>query len=155
MAGRQWRPFEDKYIPEPMSGCFLWLGAVFKNGYGQAYADGKNSYAHRVSWEFYRGPIPDGLHVLHRCDTPSCVNPDHLFLGTHQENMADRDRKGRCYKGEKCHQAKLTSEKVFLIREDGRALRKIAADYGINVTSVYHIKRRKNWKHLDSTAPSR
>jgi hypothetical protein len=87
--------FEMQHIPEPNSGCWLWLGATSPSGYGNIYAFGSSLRAHRASWVIFRGAIPAGMHVLHKCDTPSCVNPDHLFLGSHADNMADKVRKGR------------------------------------------------------------
>jgi len=87
--------FERNFIPEPNSGCFLWIGTIIPKGYGHFKCDGKTFRAHRYSWELENGKIPDGLHVLHRCDIRSCVNVDHLFLGTNADNMADRGRKGR------------------------------------------------------------
>lgn len=86
----------ERYIPEPNTGCWLWTGGIDRKGYGMSSRKlyGEAS-AHRLLWSIHRGPIPDGLNVLHRCDTPPCVNPDHLFLGTHKDNATDRDRKGR------------------------------------------------------------
>ena len=86
--------FDAQHIPEPNSGCWLWIGSQ-RRGYGLIWDAGKQWLAHRVSWVIHSGAIPDGMHVLHKCDTPPCVNPQHLFLGTHAQNMADRDRKGR------------------------------------------------------------
>lgn len=94
--------FEAKFIPEPNSGCWLWVGSTIPDGYGYfSVATNKNIGAHRVSWLLYRGSIPDGAHVLHRCDNPPCVNPDHLFLGDHAANVADRVAKGRSYRGKR------------------------------------------------------
>lgn len=86
-------PFDERYIPEPMSGCWLWLGGVsYPAGYGRMT---RGQYAHRVSYEIHRGAVPRGLHVLHRCDNRICVNPDHLFVGTRSDNMRDMMAKGR------------------------------------------------------------
>lgn len=89
----------DEFItPEPNSGCWLWLGAT-RGPYGQTRRGGPGGgpkvYAHRLSYEVNVGPIPDGLLVLHRCDTPRCVNPRHLFIGTDRENALDKVAKGR------------------------------------------------------------
>lgn len=87
--------FNEKWRQAP-SGCWQWTGAKLK-GYGliRVKSGEPPRRAHRVSWQLFRGPIPAGLHVLHWCDNPSCVQPFHLFLGTHQDNMRDRDAKGR------------------------------------------------------------
>ncbi len=92
--------FEAMIYPDPNSGCFIFVGGVNGSGYG-CFAFhvecGKKvtKTAHRVAWEFANGPIPPGLHVCHKCDTPCCANPDHLFLGTHEENQIDKAKKGR------------------------------------------------------------
>ena len=89
--------FEENYTPVPESGCWLWTGCVKAHGYGVIFIKNKTQYAHRVSWELHRGPIPDGLFVLHHCDVPSCVNPEHLFTGTQKDNIQDAAKKGRLY----------------------------------------------------------
>lgn len=92
--------FASKYIPEPNSGCWLWTGALFLTGYPQISPDWKkpNAYGHRVSYEIHKGPIPAGMLVCHKCDVRSCVNPDHLYLGTHADNNRDMHIRGRYVK---------------------------------------------------------
>lgn len=86
--------FMAKVIPEALTGCWLWTGAM-QHAYGKFRINMRDVRAHRVSWEMHIGPIPDGLEVCHHCDTPLCVNPDHLFIGTHYDNMTDCKQKRR------------------------------------------------------------
>ena len=87
--------FYDRICPEPNTGCWLWIGAPDSFGYGQIEINGASYRTHRLSWMIHRGEITKGLVVCHRCDTPACVNPDHLFLGTHGDNVRDMHKKGR------------------------------------------------------------
>ena len=88
-------PWEDRWIPEPNTGCYLWLGALNNKGYGTLGRGDKWFTAHRYAWMLAHGPIPAGMLCLHRCDQRSCVRVDHLFLGKPQDNMDDMRAKGR------------------------------------------------------------
>jgi len=90
-------------VPEPNTGCLLWTGYSDKLGYGRVNINKKYGLLHRLSYEKYKGQIPNGLCVLHKCDTPACFNPDHLFLGTKYDNKMDSIRKGRDPKASATH----------------------------------------------------
>lgn len=87
----------ERTVPEPNSGCLLWLGAVNDAGYGQLRVGMRLLYVHRLAFEIVNGPLAKGLHALHRCDVPSCVNAAHLFAGTHRDNMVDASKKRRLH----------------------------------------------------------
>ncbi|RJO72884.1 MAG: HNH endonuclease [Myxococcales bacterium] len=140
---------ENGSTPEPMSGCWLWIGALNPGGYGKLRNKGKSYIASRASWLAHHGPIPNGICVLHRCDTPSCVNPNHLFLGTNLDNSRDMSRKGRRKTpinrnikfGADLPQTKLTDEDVVAIRDSSGPLAVTAKTYGISVSMVSLIRR--------------
>ena len=141
------RRFMEKIEPCPASGCWLWTGAIRGDGYG-AFRPGirprPQEGAHRLAWQLWRETDIANMQVLHRCDVPLCVNPDHLFLGTHQDNVNDKCKKGRTYHpgfGTQHHSSKLTPDQVIAIRNDTRTQKVIAKDYGINRTSVSRILR--------------
>lgn len=138
-------------------GCWLWTGPLSAYGYGMIRTGGRGAYvyAHRLAWELHHGPIPAGLFVLHRCDVRDCVNPDHLFLGKHEDNQRDKFAKGRGHKGEKSPQAKITEPQAVEIIEAlarGESPRTIAPRFGVSRGSVYAILRGENWKHLPRPA---
>ncbi len=157
--------FEEKWIGEPNSGCWLWLGASVPKGYGYiASGDGATSEsAHRISWRLHCGDIPPGMCVLHRCDMPCCVNPDHLFLGTVQDNSTDMVSKGRGKRGKKygrqkkpceyrlvgsqSNGAKLTEDQVLEIKKATNP-HGLAERFGVTKENIYVIRRGKTWKHV-------
>lgn len=116
--------FEEKFKKGSAQDCWLWLAYKDPQGYGRfRVVPGKNMHlSHRVAYRIYKGEFPDYLKVLHTCDNPSCVNPDHLYLGTDFDNAQDKMSKGRSNtpKGDDCYQAKLTMAQVRRIREFSR-----------------------------------
>lgn len=137
------------------SGCWLWEGAKLKPGsYGRMNYNGKPyALAHRVAYEIFIGPFDQSLDVLHDCDTPACINPHHLFLGTHQDNMADMLAKGRGQRGSRSGVAKLTEAKIQEIRQlaaNGKfSHREIAKLFNIDKSAISRIANRKTWKHVE------
>lgn len=131
-------------------GCWLWTGIV-SNNYGRVRLD-RNIGAHRFSYMTLKGAVPVGLHVLHKCDVPSCVNPDHLWLGTNHDNMMDKVRKGRAQRpnhvGSRHPGAKLSEKDIPAIRADTRTARLIAEQYGVTVHAIQNIRQGRNWSHV-------
>lgn len=143
------RRFDRKYIPEPNSGCWLWLGNLHEGGYGDfRLRGGQRIRAHVWSFKNAGNKVPRGKFILHTCDIRCCVNPDHLYAGTKKENTHDCIRRGRFPIGVTHGHAKLDPEKVRLIRADERAQHVIAAVFGVHQMTVSFIKRRLTWKHV-------
>src|SRR5688572_32703548 len=120
-------------------GCWLWVGQLRPNGYGYIESRNQKESAHRYSWRLAHGEIPPGLKVLHRCDVRACVRPDHLFLGTQAENIADRDSKGRNRIGDKSHKAKLTEAQAreILVADRTRGYQaRLAKQFGVGKTTI-------------------
>ena len=154
--------FKSKIGIEKDNGCMNWLGWKNKDGYGKFSIANKYTFAHRYSYEFHIGKIPDGLCVCHKCDNPSCVNPKHLFLGTHFDNMQDMKKKNRQpykkgaplninNKGSKHVFAKLDEDKVRDIKiklADGVKGSILAQLYNVVDQTIYEIKNGRNWKHV-------
>lgn len=154
--------FTDKYIPVTESGCWLWIGATFKGGYGQIKHGDKRISAHRVSWELSNGEVPDGLQVCHHCDVTCCVNPGHLFVGTNSDNQRDAYSKGR---QKRFHDRKLAApyqryiptghirlterDVLEIISSDG-TVKSIAEKYHVSPTHVGELRsgKSRSWRHL-------
>lgn len=137
--------FMEKVVTVPEAGCWLWDAATTKAGYGRFQLGSQNREAHRVSWELFVGDIGD-KHVLHKCDVRSCVNPAHLFLGTHLENIQDMDAKGRRATGEQLA-TKLTKALVDEIRKSNLSNRKLAKHYGVDHRTIGRIKNNQLWRN--------
>lgn len=152
---------------EKTATCWSWKAGCSKNGYGAIRFNGKQEGAHRVSYTVFKGPIPDGMHVMHSCDNKKCINPDHLNVGTRFDNMKDCAHKNRNYipthfrgdsnpsakipgirKGARNGRAKLNEQKVALIRKlmfDGATAYDTAQAFGVSRSTVQSIIRNKTW----------
>ena len=131
--------------------CWLWVGSTRCRGYGQFSISGRQLYCHRISWMLEYGDIPAGLHVCHSCDVPLCVRPSHLFLGTVQDNMADRDAKGRGLRGENNGASKLTATQVRELRRlqsRGSTYKQLAARFSISAAQAHNIANGAQWRSV-------
>lgn len=140
--------FLSKAEINDVNGCWNWRAAIC-DGYGRIRHQGKMQLAHRVSFELHSGPVPAGLFVCHRCDNPICINPSHLFVGTHSANMADMAIKGRrrgivAIDGERHGRAKLTDAEVSTIRSSGQPAKVLAREYGVSDRQIRHIRAGKS-----------
>lgn len=140
---RKTKPFDEKYVPVTETGCWLWTSGWDSDGYGLLSGNVK---AHRESYARSFGPIPDGMCVCHKCDTPSCVNPGHLFLGTTQDNTRDRVEKRRGAIGERSPHAKLTIEQVAEVLASKESKRSLAKRFGVTHGCIAHIRKGRSWK---------
>lgn len=138
----------DAKIERVESGCWLWTGALFRDGYGAVSVNRKMQRAHRVALARSGVDVPKGAFVCHTCDTPRCVNPEHLYVGTPGSNVADAVARDRHMRGTRSAHAKLTDQDVTAIRQAIGTHDEIAARYGVTRPTVSHIRERKTWKHL-------
>jgi hypothetical protein len=147
--------FHKNVYPEPNTGCWLWGGTPGKHSrYGSISIKGRDTPAHIFSYVLHKGEIPKGLCVCHTCDIGFCVNPDHLFLGTHQDNMLDKLKKGRQPKGSEIKSSKLNEEQVIDLRKRYRSnsgfnQSEEALKIGCHSSTISRVVRGKKWKHLE------
>lgn len=152
------RPLEERFWEkvEKTDTCWVWTGGT-SHGYGDIFIQpGKHIRTHRLSWTLHFGDIPEGLCVLHHCDNPPCVRPDHLFLGTRADNNHDTHRKGRYgipvrRKGEQHPHSKLTTDDILTIRalrDQGMTYESIAIIYKVTKSHICHIIKKRLWKHV-------
>jgi hypothetical protein len=141
------RRFHAMWMPVPWSGCWIWLGATSDFGHG-VIGVGKRSEglirAHRLSYLLHKGEIPDGQYVLHDCDVASCVNPDHLHLGTIRDNVKEMMERGR---GRGQYKPQVPVEVVLAIRQDTRSEREMGEAHGISAALAGMIRRGKRGRH--------
>lgn len=148
IAKRIWRHIKKG------DGCWPWTGSKMAKGYGRIQPDGGGKsplLAHRVVYELTFGPIPEGMYVCHRCDNPSCCNPDHLFLGTAAENNADSRQKDRHVRGERQPAAKLTDaavNEILGLIEAGESDATIARHFPVSQSRITRIRQGKAWTHI-------
>jgi hypothetical protein len=154
--------FNARYLVNQETGCWEWTGEKSKGNYGQYQTakfrepgaqkyTRKRIYAHRLSWELHYGPIPDKLEVCHRCDNPPCVNPRHLFLGTHAENQRDMAEKARSQRGERQHRARLTEFAVREIMASTESNIVLGRRFGVNDATISNVRCGATWAHLGLT----
>lgn len=152
--GNPRKQLEDNIAKNPVTGCWLWQGSYFPTGYGQfnnKMLQKSPTTSHRASWEIHNGRIPDGLMVLHKCDDRRCVNPEHLYLGTNQDNMIDRSKRGRV------HQRRLDEGKVRemrQLRQAGWPWRQLAERYGVAMNAVISATMGTSWAYIDEPIPT-
>ena len=152
------RPIRELFMNnvDKTSSCWLWTGALGRGGYGRATAargkKNRSELAHRLSHKLFKGPIPKGMFVCHTCDNPRCVNPDHLWLGTRQDNVDDMVSKGRSLRGTRNPHARLNPQQVREIRRrvaEGENRKDIQEEYGIAPSTLHSIIKRVSWDWLD------
>ena len=148
---RFWSKVDKSSGPD---GCWVWNGKPNADGYGIFYLNNSSCMAHRFSWELLHGKVPRGFEVCHSCDNPPCVNPQHLWLGTHLENVHDRDIKGRqaSHKGNKNGRAVLNEDgvrKIKKLRADGIQYKEIAKMMSVSEGCVNHILNGRHWSWVE------
>lgn len=161
---RRVRKFWDN-VAQRSDGCWIWQAGLFSSGYGQFRWGKKKARTHRIAWMLSFGPVPDGKLVCHTCDNKNCVNPNHLFLGTHKDNAMDRECKGRggdggsrtkkalgSVRGERNPAAKISPHLVSRIRmeyqQENWSYRELANIHGLSKSQIANIIKRRSWSHV-------
>lgn len=135
--------FNKRVMPEPMSGCWLWIGVLHDTGYGRMLFHGVMDYAHRWAYRIHKGEIGDNF-VLHNCDNKLCVNPDHLFLGTHQDNVQDMYRKGRGLKTRvRLNQSVADQIRILLLGGSNKS--ELALRFNVSKTTITRIVKNQTF----------
>jgi hypothetical protein len=151
----QRKPLADRFFsrvgPADANGCLPWIGWIHPKGYGTLTVNDRAEWAHRLSYTLHRGDIPVGKFVCHTCDNRRCVNPEHLFLGTNDENMQDMVQKGRQSRGES-PLSKLTAAQVLAIRSlyatSAPSFAAVAMEYGVSDSTIRNVVKRRSWTHI-------
>lgn len=143
--------FWNKVLISPFHDCWEWLGNRRPDGYGRFQFDKQLYLAHRLAYEIENGSLELGLYVCHKCDNPGCVRPEHLFAGTPRDNVIDMIKKGRNRKprGIDHYRSKLTHDQIILIRNSDSSNRKLAKEFKVSSHSIFCVKNKKTWKHID------
>jgi hypothetical protein len=137
-----------KYVEQiPESTCWYWIGGAGRYGVFSITHE-RSISVHVFSYMIHKGDIPKGICVCHTCDEKLCVNPNHLFLGTHGDNAKDRNKKGRHNFGENRPMAKLTEEQVKYIKQSNETNSVLGEQFNVSATAIYHIRKNINWKHV-------
>lgn len=134
------------------NGCWIWNGCKDKAGYGYSSYNWKTIKAHRLSYKFFKGEIGKGMNVCHSCDNPSCVNPDHLWLGTTKQNLKDRNLKNRHTHGASHAKAVFGEHHIIVIRNSTLGVSELARNYGVSIGAISGIKKGRTWKHIPGVA---
>lgn len=143
------RSLRDRFLDKvrKTDTCWIWTGYTMKNGYGQINTGKCIENAHRVAYQMFVGPIGD-LYVCHRCDNPTCVNPDHLFIGTQNENLRDAATKGRMPRGSSHWNARFTEDEIRSIRASDLSQNRLAEQHGTSQQVISKIRLRQRWAHV-------